>query len=86
MWVQNMEVFLRGRNLWRYVSRDIAIPTKLEGEKEDKFFGCLEDWESINYKILSWLINTLVHSQSASQAWGCKNSLGLFGRAIQLYS
>jgi hypothetical protein len=31
MWAQNMDVFLRGRKLWRYVSGDIATPTKLEG-------------------------------------------------------
>jgi hypothetical protein len=49
-----MKVFLRGRKLYGYVSGDIVTSTKLEGEKDDKFGNRLEDWESTNYKIISY--------------------------------
>ena len=62
MWAQNMEVFLRGRKLWRYVSGDILAPKQQDGESLDKFACWLEDWHSIHYKILSWFINTSVPS------------------------
>ena len=58
MWSQNMEVFLKGRRLWRYVSE--ATP-KTE-EKEDAFALRLEEWDSVHYKILSWFINTSIPS------------------------
>lgn len=62
MWAQSMEVFLRGRKLWCYVSGDIAAPKQLECEKDDKFANRLENWDSANYKIISWLINASVTS------------------------
>ena len=49
MWSQNMEVFLKGRRLWRYVSGAAPKPE----ETEDSFASRLEEWDSIYYKILS---------------------------------
>ena len=58
MWSQNMEVFLKGRRLWRYVSGE----TPKSEETEDTFASRLEEWDSIHYKILSWFINTSIPS------------------------
>ena len=58
MWSQNMEVFLKGRGLWCYVSGAAPKPK----ETEDAFASRLEEWDSIHYKILSWFINTSIPS------------------------
>ncbi|KAA8517060.1 hypothetical protein F0562_017122 [Nyssa sinensis] len=62
MWAQNMEVFLKGRRLWRYVTGDLATPTQKASETEEAFSTRLEEWGSMHYKILSWFINTSVPS------------------------
>ena len=59
---QNTEVFFRGRKLWHYICRDAITPTQKEGELVDKIASRLEDWESANYSIISWFINTSVPS------------------------
>ncbi|KAA8550319.1 hypothetical protein F0562_002003 [Nyssa sinensis] len=62
MWAQNMEVFLKGRRLWRYVTSDLATQTQKASETEEAFSTRLEEWGSMHYKILSWFINTSVPS------------------------
>ena len=68
-----MIVFLKGRRLWQYVTGDIPKPvprpvTNSDGSNGDSvadvvipiddFEACLEEWESIQCKIISWFINT----------------------------
>ena len=70
-----MTVFLKGRKLWRYVTGSIPKPvpnpkskatTAKESSKTavttDDYGECLEEWESIQSKILSWFINTSIPS------------------------
>ena len=74
-WSQNMIVFLKGRRRWRYVIGDIPKPiprpvTDSDGSDGDSvvdavipvddFEACLDEWESIQHKIISWFINTSV--------------------------
>ena len=89
-WSQNMTVFLKGRKLWRYVTGSIpkSVPnskskatTAEESSKTavttDDYEECLEEWESIQSKILSWFINTSISSnhnllprlETAEAAW-----------------
>ena len=68
-----MIVFLKGRRLWRYVTGDIPKPMpglvtnsdSSDGDsvaeavvQVDDFEACLEEWESIQCRIISWFINT----------------------------
>ena len=69
-----MIVFLKGRRLWRYVTGDIPKPVpgltdsdSSDGDsvaeavvQVDDFEARLEEWESIQCRILSWFINTSV--------------------------
>jgi hypothetical protein len=74
-WSQNMIIFLKGRRLWRYVTGDIPKPMpglvtdsdNFDGDsvakvvvQVDDFEARLEEWESIQCRILSWFINTYV--------------------------
>ena len=89
-WSQNMTVFLKSRNLWRYVIGSIPKPvpnpkskatTAEESSKTavttDDYEKRLEEWESIQSKILSWFINTsipsihnlLPHLETTEAAW-----------------
>ena len=74
-WSQNMTVFLKGRKLWRYVTGSIPKPvpnpkskaTAVEESSKtavttDDYEERLEEWESIQSKILSWFINTFIPS------------------------
>jgi hypothetical protein len=79
-WSQNMIVFLKGRQLWRYVTGDIPKPIpgsvidsdSSDGDsvanaviQVDDFETRLEEWESIQCRILSWFINTSVPAISS---------------------
>ena len=79
-----MTVFLKGRQLWRYVTGDILklVPrpiTDSDGSNGDSvadavipvddFDACFEEWESIQCKILSWFINTSVPAISSLLPW-----------------
>uniref|UniRef100_A0A2N9H9Q2 Integrase catalytic domain-containing protein n=1 Tax=Fagus sylvatica TaxID=28930 RepID=A0A2N9H9Q2_FAGSY len=79
-WSQNMTVFLKGRRLWRYVTGDIPKPvprsdtdsSSSDGDsvaaevvQVDDFEARLEEWESIQCRILSWFINTSVPAISS---------------------
>uniref|UniRef100_A0A2N9FNI5 Reverse transcriptase Ty1/copia-type domain-containing protein n=1 Tax=Fagus sylvatica TaxID=28930 RepID=A0A2N9FNI5_FAGSY len=74
-WSQNMIVFLKGHRLWRYVTDDIPklVPgLVIDSDSSDSdsvvetvvqvddFEAHLEEWESIQCRILSWFINTSV--------------------------
>ena len=74
-WSQNMIVFLKGHKLWRYVTGSIPKPVldpkskATVAEKSSKtavttddYEERLEEWESIQSKILSWFINTSIPS------------------------
>ncbi|XP_075633854.1 uncharacterized protein LOC142606377 [Castanea sativa] len=85
-----MTVFLKGRKLWRYVTGSISKPVPNPKSKAtaaedasktavttDDYEECLEEWESIQSKILSWFINTSIPSihnllprlETAEAAW-----------------
>ena len=70
-----MIFFLKGRELWCYVIGSIPKPVPIPKSKaitdadaskstivEDDYEACLEEWESIQSKILSWFINTSIPS------------------------
>ena len=70
-----MTIFLKGRKLWRYVTGSIPKPvpnpkSKARAAEEssktavtiDDYEERQEEWESIQSKILSWFINTSIHS------------------------
>ena len=74
-WSQNMIVFLKSHKLWRYVTGSIPKPVpkhqyKATATKDasktvviaDDYEERLEEWESIQSKILSWFINTSIPS------------------------
>ena len=75
-WSQNMIVFLKYHKRWRYVIGSIPKLVPLPQSKatadtdasktivviEDDCEACLEEWESIQRKILSWFINTSSHT------------------------
>ncbi|XP_050888819.1 uncharacterized protein LOC127093974 [Lathyrus oleraceus] len=62
LWVQGMKSFLIGRKLWRIVTGDVVKPTQGEDESATKFADRLEDWDSKNHQIITWLHNTSVPS------------------------
>ena len=89
-WSQNITIFLKGRKLWRYMI--VSIPKSVPNPKSkptavkdaskttvtvDDYEECLEEWESIQSKILSWFINTSIPSihnflprfETAEVAW-----------------
>ena len=89
-WSQNMTIFLKGRKLWRYMTSSIpksvpnpkSKPTVVEDASKttvtvDDYEECLEEWESIQSKILSWFLNTSIPSihnflprlETAEVAW-----------------
>ena len=70
-----MIVFIKGRKLWRYVTGSIPKPIPKPQSKAtatadaskttittDDYEEHLEEWESIQSKILSWFINTSIPS------------------------
>lgn len=61
-WCEAMHTFLKGRKLWRYVTCDLTCPKQTETETNEKFVDSLEDWDSRNHQIITWLRNTFVPS------------------------
>ena len=74
-WSRNMTVFLKGLKSWRHVTGSIPKPvpkptSKATAAEEssktavtiDDYEKRLEEWESIQSKILSWFINTFIPS------------------------
>ncbi|KAL0539908.1 hypothetical protein IC582_024129 [Cucumis melo] len=80
-WAHQMRSFLIGRKLWRIVTGDITKPVKPivhETSAEDiQYIERLEDWDSKNHQIITWLGNTsipAIHTQfdafdSAKELW-----------------
>ncbi|KAL5804741.1 hypothetical protein ACOSQ3_031541 [Xanthoceras sorbifolium] len=89
-WSQNMTVFLKGCKLWRYVTGSIPKPVPSPNSSAivaadasktavtvDDYEERLEEWESIQSKILLWFINTSIPSirnllprlETAAAAW-----------------
>ncbi|TYK03354.1 Retrovirus-related Pol polyprotein from transposon TNT 1-94 [Cucumis melo var. makuwa] len=80
-WAHQMRSFLIGRKLWRIVTGDITEPVKPivhETSAEDiQYIERLEDWDSKNHQIITWLGNTsipAIHTQfdafdSAKELW-----------------
>jgi len=72
-----MSNFLKGRRLWRYATGEITKPTKQEDEDEIKFYERLEEWDSKNHQILTWIRNTTIPSiklqfgrfETAQEVW-----------------
>ena len=79
-WSQNMIVFLKKCQLWRYVTGDIPKPipgsvidsNSSDGNsvvdaviQVDDFETRLEEWESMQCRIISWFINTSVPAISS---------------------
>ena len=74
-WSQNRTIFLKGCKLWKYVTGLIpkSVPnpkSKATAAKDasktavivDDYEDNLEEWESIQSKILSWFINNSIPS------------------------
>ncbi|GFZ21039.1 hypothetical protein Acr_29g0002010 [Actinidia rufa] len=69
-WSQAMSSFLKGRKLWRYVTGDIQAPTQGAAETPTEFIGRLEEWDSKNHQIITWIRNTSIPSISLQQEPG----------------
>ncbi|GFY89916.1 hypothetical protein Acr_07g0001130 [Actinidia rufa] len=63
-WSQAMSNFLKGRKLWRYVTGDIKAPTQGAAETPTEFIARLEEWDSKNHQIITWIRNTSIPSIS----------------------
>ena len=76
-----MTIFLKGHKLWRYVTGLIPKPMPIPKSKaaidadvskttvvEHDYEALLEEWESIQSKILSWFINSFVPSMGTCKA------------------
>ena len=72
-----MSSFLKGRQLWRYATGEITKPTKQGNEDETKFYERLEEWDSKNHQILTWIRNITILSiklpfgrfETAQEVW-----------------
>lgn len=56
--------FLKGKKLWRVITGDIVKPVKVETETQVKLDERLDDWDSKNHQIITWIRNTSVTSIS----------------------
>ncbi|KAM7480832.1 hypothetical protein LguiB_005415 [Lonicera macranthoides] len=59
-WSQAMTSFLKSRKSWRIVTGEVVKPTKKTDETDDKFNDRLDDWESKNGDIITWVRNTSI--------------------------
>ena len=57
-----MRSYLKGRKLWLYVSGDRPILEKVDKETNFVYAIRIEDWESVNHHIITWLRNTSIPS------------------------
>ena len=63
-WSQAMSSFLKGRKLWRYVTGDITAPVQGTAETPTEYIVRLEEWDSKNHQIITWIRNTSIPSIS----------------------
>ncbi|GMP53926.1 hypothetical protein CsSME_00019240 [Camellia sinensis var. sinensis] len=59
-----MSSFLKGRKLWHIITGDVTKPVKETAESTATYADRLEDWDSKNYQIITWLQNTSTPSIS----------------------
>ena len=57
-----MSSLLKGRKLWCFVTSHFPKPTKQKDEDDNKYLDRLEDWDSKNHQIITWLQNTSIPS------------------------
>ena len=62
IWSQEMSSLLKGRKLWRFVTSYFPKPTKQKDEDDNKYLDRLEDQDSKNHLIFTWIRNTSVPS------------------------
>ena len=63
-WSQAISNFLKGRKLWHYVTRDIKAPVQSTDETPIEYIVRLEEWNSKNHQIITWIRNTSITSIS----------------------
>ena len=59
-----MRNFLKGRMLWHYCTSAITILVKGADEEDAAFLSRMNEWESHNHMILTWIRNTSIPSIS----------------------
>ncbi|GMP23911.1 hypothetical protein CsSME_00001351 [Camellia sinensis var. sinensis] len=59
-----MSSFLKGRKFWRIITGNVTKPVKVATESTATYTNRLEDWDSKNYQIITWLRNTSIPSIS----------------------
>ncbi|KAG5532525.1 hypothetical protein RHGRI_026971 [Rhododendron griersonianum] len=64
LWAQAMTSFLKGKKLWRIITGDVIKPVKAAEENQSKYEERLEDWDSKNHQVVTWIRNTSVTSIS----------------------
>ena len=64
-WMPARRSVLKGHKLWRVITEKRVKLTQEKEESSDKYVDGLEEWDSINHKIISWLINTSTPSIGA---------------------
>lgn len=57
-----MTSFLKGHTLWQYITGEKVAPIQKHTEDIDAFEKRLDEWDSNNHKIISWITNTFVTS------------------------
>jgi len=76
-WSQEMSSFLKGLRLLCYISGDISKLVQQTGETNAKLIERLEDWDSKNHQILTWIKNASIPSirlqfgrfETAQEVW-----------------
>ncbi|XP_074559550.1 uncharacterized protein LOC141815501 [Curcuma longa] len=85
LWSESMKSFLIGKKLWRYVTGDFTVPVRPVGtpttppttKEIDDYRMAIDDWDSKNHTILTWIRNTssrniqiqLRRMDTAKKAW-----------------
>ncbi|KAK9160474.1 hypothetical protein Syun_006815 [Stephania yunnanensis] len=77
LWSQRIKSFLIRRKLWRIVTGDNPKPEKDATETQAKFLDRLDDWDSKNHHIITWICNTstpsihiqFVDFETAKEIW-----------------
>ncbi|GFZ02718.1 hypothetical protein Acr_15g0013260 [Actinidia rufa] len=83
LWSSAMQRFLRARKLWKYITGSIQPPhfSETDDDEDDdmhaQYQSQLEDWDSVNSKIITWFSNTSVSSihslftpfETAKEVW-----------------
>ncbi|KAF7124254.1 hypothetical protein RHSIM_Rhsim12G0049700 [Rhododendron simsii] len=64
LWAQAMSSFLKGKKLWHVITGEVIKPTRGATESQDKYGERLEEWDSKNHQIITWIRNTSVTSIS----------------------